>query len=148
MLLSSPASADFSGEVRRVVDGDTIEVLVCNVPVLVRLRYIDAPERKQAWGAEATAFVRQAVADKTVRIMTHTRDGYGRFVGEVILPDGASLNRMLVDAGLAWVFAAYKHDQVWDTAQAVARLTRIGLWADDDPMPPWAWRSKNNRSAK
>lgn len=48
LAVSSAAWADFAGSVVGVIDGDTIDVLVENRPVRVRLAQIDAPERKQA----------------------------------------------------------------------------------------------------
>ena len=57
-------------------------------PQRVRLWGIDCPESHQAFGREVKAVVRDT-------------DRYGRTVGEVILPDGRSLNHELVRAGLA-----------------------------------------------
>ena len=46
----SLCAAEIHGEVIRVLDGDTIEVLQDKKPVRVRLSNIDAPEKKQAYG--------------------------------------------------------------------------------------------------
>jgi endonuclease YncB( thermonuclease family) len=43
-------AADFNGEVIRVLDGDTIEVLHEKKPERIRLYGIDCPEKGQAWG--------------------------------------------------------------------------------------------------
>lgn len=43
-------SADIHGRVVRVLDGDTIEVMLSQHPVRVRLVNIDAPEKKQDYG--------------------------------------------------------------------------------------------------
>ena len=68
-------------------------------------------------------------------------DRYGRTVGEVILPGGASLNVGIVEAGLAWWYRRYAGDDVrLRDAEAVARAARRGLWADPNPVPPWEWR--------
>lgn len=40
-------SADIHGRVVRVLDGDTIEVMLSQHPVRVRLVNIDAPEKKR-----------------------------------------------------------------------------------------------------
>lgn len=47
---TSGANADFTGEVVGVIDGDTIEVLHDGKSERVRLRGIDAPEKRQAFG--------------------------------------------------------------------------------------------------
>ena len=52
-------------------------------------------------------------------------DRYHRTVGEVILPDGRSLNLELVKAGLAWWYVPYaKHDSRLADAEAAARKAR------------------------
>jgi endonuclease YncB( thermonuclease family) len=40
-------------------------------------------------------------------VVIHATDRYGRLVGEVLLPDGRSLNRELIRAGLAWWYRSY-----------------------------------------
>jgi len=68
-------------------------------------------------------------------------DRYGRTVGEVVLPDGRSLNRELVRAGLAWWYQHYApHDQDLERLEQQARAARRDLWADKDPVAPWEWR--------
>ena len=47
------AHADFSGQVVAILDGDTIDVLVNQRPVRVRLAQIDAPEKRQAFGTRS-----------------------------------------------------------------------------------------------
>jgi micrococcal nuclease len=45
LAAAAPASAEnFSGEVVRILDGDTVDVLVNQQPIRVRLAQIDAPE--------------------------------------------------------------------------------------------------------
>ena len=50
-LTRSPAVAvsEYQGEVVRVLDGDTIEVLHSNRPERIRLSGIDGQEKCQAW---------------------------------------------------------------------------------------------------
>jgi endonuclease YncB( thermonuclease family) len=52
LLIVVPAgmAADFKGEVIRVLDGDTIEVLHEKQPERIRLYGIDCPEKGQAFG--------------------------------------------------------------------------------------------------
>ena len=75
----------------------------------------------------------------TVQIKTTVR--YGRIVGEVMLPDGSSLNKELVYVGLAWWYRKYApNDRTLKALEAGAREARRGLWADKNPIPPWEWR--------
>lgn len=51
-LSAIAAHADFTGKVIRILDGDTLEVLVHRKPVRVRLAQIDAPEKNPAFRDE------------------------------------------------------------------------------------------------
>lgn len=62
--LSSPGwTADFTGPVVSVLDGDTIEVLHNNRAERIRLNGIDCPEKGQAYGKRA----KQAASELAVR---------------------------------------------------------------------------------
>lgn len=89
--------------VDRVVDGDTIAVrariwLGQEVSVLVRIRGIDAPERRgrcpeeRALAERATTAMAAAVADGHLDLRQVERDKYGgRVVADVVLIDGRNL---------------------------------------------------------
>lgn len=105
-------AGSFDGQVVRVLDGDTIDVLLPEKTIVrVRLAGIDAPERGQPFGRKATQAVHNMAAGKTVRIAGQSKDRYGRTIGEVFPPDGRSLNRELVRLGLAWQYRQYSDDQ-------------------------------------
>jgi len=53
LLCASLATANFTGPVVSVLDGDTIEVLHNTHPERVRLSGIDCPEKGQAFGNRA-----------------------------------------------------------------------------------------------
>jgi hypothetical protein len=53
LLTASTVFADFTGQVVRVLDGDTIEVLHNQDPERIRLSGIDCPEKSQAYGQRA-----------------------------------------------------------------------------------------------
>ena len=64
------AAQALSGVVTRVTDGDTVWVRPDEPkrkPVKLRLVGIDAPERCQAWGAQATAALAAQVLHRHVR---------------------------------------------------------------------------------
>ena len=58
----------------------------------------------------------------------------------LVLPDGRSLNRELVAAGYAWWFRRYSTDRGLESLEQAARRARRGLWADENPVPPWDFR--------
>ena len=80
----------------RVVDGDTLEV----AGVAVRLKGLAAPERRQAGGAEATAFMRELTDGRTVVCDLTNERTWGRRVGTCRV-GGKDVAAELVAAGLA-----------------------------------------------
>ena len=110
--------------------------------VEVRLEGLDCPELAQAFGRKAKRFTSGLVSGKTVRLVVTGKDRYLRELAEVFLPDGRSLNRELVAAGLAWWYRAYSADRTLESLEQSARAARRGLWADADPVPPWNFRER------
>ena len=87
LLLSACANAEtIKGNVIRVSDGDTITVVTAAKKVSVRLAQIDAPEiahfgkPTQPFGKESSAYLRNLVNGKAVRVEIEDVDQYGRFV--------------------------------------------------------------------
>ena len=103
LVASQALAADFTGRVVGVADGDTITVMHNGKGKRIRLHGIDCPEKRQAFGNRAKQFTSKLVFGKTITVQVADRDRYGRTVGEVLLPDGRSLNHELVRAGLAWM---------------------------------------------
>lgn len=143
VLLSLAADwpSEMSGRVVNIADGDTLTVLVDQTEHKIRLHGIDCPESKQSFGQKAKQFALAQAAGKTVTVKVTDRDRYGRLVGEVVLPDGRSLNRELVSAGLAWWYRQYApEDELLRAKEAEARAAGKGLWSQANPVPPWEWR--------
>jgi endonuclease YncB( thermonuclease family) len=142
LLVSTPLEAEtIGGTVVEVRDGDTIELDVGAGTVAVRLHGVDSPESDQPFGAQAARFSRHRALGKDVRVQVVDRDRYGRLVGEVLLPEGDSLNELLVSNGLAWWYRRYApDDHRLERLEAEARRSGRGLWGRDDPVPPWQWR--------
>ena len=78
----------FTGRVVGVSDGDTLTVLRERTPVKVRLFGIDCPQMGQDFGSRAKQFTSELVFGKTVTVVPHDMDRYGRTVADVLLPDG------------------------------------------------------------
>lgn len=137
---TSSLAATLTGKIIRVLDGDTIEVLDNKIPIRVRLADIDCPEKKQPFGNAAKKFVLDAAAHKIVTVNTRNKDRYGRTIGEVILPNGDSLNRLLISHGYAWHYKKYSKDPSLAKLENQARRSKVGLWNDKNPIAPWTWR--------
>jgi endonuclease YncB( thermonuclease family) len=91
---------------------------------------------------------------KDVELRFHTVDRYGRLVC-MVFSDGTDAGLELIKEGLAWAYAKYLPEasvaiqQSYPAAEAAARASRVGLWADADAQPPWEFRrlEKEQRAA-
>jgi micrococcal nuclease len=138
-----PPVSQFSGQVVRVLDGDTIEVLHNRRAKRIRLNGIDAPEKGQAFGQKAKQFVSEQAFGKDMTVRTFGLDKYGRTIGDVFLPDGRMLNEELVREGLAWWYREYAPGNVTlEKLEAEAREAKRNLWSHKRPVPPWVYRHR------
>jgi len=136
----------WSARVVAVTDGDTIVVTAhaSNKRIRIRLYGIDAPERNQACGKNAKAFVMAISLHKRVNIMPLNTERYGRTVAIVFLSNGSSLQEHLLEMGLAWVWPRYcVNCKEWKALQKTAQQEKIGLWKSDaKALEPWKWRQR------
>jgi endonuclease YncB( thermonuclease family) len=129
-----------------IVDGDTIQVFAPGRPLLrIRLAFCDAPEMGQAFGYRAKQAMSELVFGKEVELRPHTIDRYGRTVAMVFV-DGRDVGLELIKAGLAWAYDHYLPEASpeiqaqYPAAETAARVSRLGLWVDSNPLPPWEYR--------
>lgn len=88
----------------RVIDGDTIEVVIAGETERVRYYSIDAPELGEPGGCAALVANAGLVADGVVLRPGgdgRDRDSYGRLLRRVYQPDGDWIEEMLVEGGHA-----------------------------------------------
>ncbi len=135
----------FTGKVIGIKDGDTFEVLYDSVPERVRLAEIDCPEKKQAFGMKAKQYASDLCFGKTVTVINTGRDRYGRIVGKITTQEGTNVNEQMIKAGFAWHYKQYSDNLKLDDYEAQAREKHLGLWADDNPAPPWDYRKERRR---
>ena len=131
------AAGDFA--TKRLGIGDTIDVLVENRPVRVRLAQIDAPERKQAFGTRSRQALSAMVFRQAVTVAEAGPDRYGRTLGTVFAA-GVNVNAAMIDLGMAWAYRQYVTDRSLIQLEAQARAARRGLWVDPAPVEPWLFR--------
>lgn len=154
----------------RVVDGDTVVVQRGGESVRVRMGRIDAPERGQPGGLEATEALRamlfatggpdvRAAPDPDaapalpeggwVRMWQLPGSSYGREIGLLYTHLRGDVGAAMVRDGHAWAYDLYlrregrpKVRDYYARLQAEARQAGRGLWGSDEPEPvaPWAWR--------
>src|SRR5579864_628924 len=135
-----------TGKVVKVTDGDTIPVLVDRQEITIRLNAIDAPERGQDFGQKSTEALADLVFGKQVRIETHSKDRYGRTIGDVFVGT-VFVNEKMVEDGWAWNYLKYSQSQRLADLETQARAARRGLWAGKSPVAPWDWRAEKARKA-
>lgn len=157
LLLSSPAlSATLECRVIAVADGDTLTCLIADrTQERIRLRGIDAPERKQPFGTRSQQNLSDLVHGKPVLVDWQKRDRWKRIIGTVWVEPadcpgcGHTLDagRAQLSVGMAWWFRRYAKDQpreerhAYEFEEGEARARSVGLWRDPQPIPPWDWRS-------
>ncbi|WP_301099756.1 thermonuclease family protein [Otariodibacter sp.] len=146
IFLSSQLSAKQQGiqcKVVGVIDGDTLICLYQKSEIRVRLLYIDAPEYKQSFSNKAKQVLAKLVLKKEVNVVSTGYDQYHRLLGVIYDEKQRNINLALVEQGMAWAY--YKTKPIYQQAEQQARLARIGLWQDPNPINPADWR-KNKRS--
>ena len=129
-------------EVKKVDDGDTLQIFRYGRSEKVRFIGIDTPEtvdpRKpvQCFGKEASAKTKQLLTGKTIRIefdpVVGERDKYDRLLAYIWL--GSELiNLTLLREGYAHEYTyrsqAYKYQSDFKQAEAGARQSEVGLWS-------------------
>jgi micrococcal nuclease len=156
LLLTALVLPCYSSEkatVLRVIDGDTLKVLINGQEESVRLIGIDTPESKAnkkglndaarsqkdietivSLGKEATRHVRSLVKkgdSVDIEFDVQPRDRYGRLLGYVYLSNGTFLNEEIVRAGYASPMTIppnVKYKDRFLNAFREARENRRGLW--------------------
>jgi endonuclease YncB( thermonuclease family) len=139
LFAHSSAANTFDSPIVRIVDGDSVIVLVDSQQMRVRLKEIDAPELKQPFGMRSRQSLAEICAAKRARVVWTEKDRNGRLLGRVWC-SGIDANAEQVRRGMAWVFDRYVKDRSLYPLQDKARALRVGLWADAEPTPPWRWR--------
>jgi micrococcal nuclease len=138
-LQAHASSAQMTGTVVGVHDGDTVTVLVDRHQVKCRLANIDAPELRQPFGYRSKQALSDLVYRQVVHIEDEGGDRYGRRIC-LIRTDRGEANREMVREGMAWTYQHYNHDPQLPGEEIQARTEHRGLWADANPEAPWEWR--------
>lgn len=98
---------EYKAVVKRVVDGDTIDVTIdlgfhIQYTERVRLARINAPEMSTDAGKVVKTFMVDTLEGRNVTIKTqkNTFDKYGRWIAEIFYND-QSINQLLLDKNMA-----------------------------------------------
>ncbi len=146
VAVARDAPAVLTGKVMRVIDGDTIDVLLASGRIRVRLHGVDAPERNQPGGSDATGWLTRQVGNQAVQLEPVSQDQYERMVA-VVHRDGRSINQDLVQAGHAWAYRRYlrRSERNLCSLEERARRARAGLWGAKAARAPWEFRATSGK---
>jgi micrococcal nuclease len=139
------SAQQLSGKVVGVNDGDTFEMLSGGRKLKVRIEGVDCPEKVQPFGNAAKRYTSDLIFGKKISIYVKSYDRYKRAIAIVYLPGGGTLNEALLSSGMAWHFKKYNNDRSWARLENQARRSRIGLWSDPNPVPPWEFRKSRRK---
>ena len=146
-LCFSLFSAEISGEVVKVLDGDTVIIQDGEDRFKVRLAHIDAPEKDQEGGDHAKMTLSILIDSKFVYVEYHKIDMYGRIIGTIYLRKvlgiySENINKSMVKHGAAWWYEKFSNDSEYAALQAEAKQNKLGIWADhwETCIPPWEYR--------
>ncbi len=137
-LEASPIPTDAKQRrLKRIIDGDTVEL---TEGTRIRLHGIDAPERDQPYGPQATRAL-DGYLGRSVYVEEKDTDTDGRQVAVLWSPDGVNINVAMVCGGHAWWYQHYaRFNTDLQDCEAEAQAGGVGLWADEGPVAPWDWR--------
>ena len=135
----TPEGEGVRAEVQRIVDGDTIRVMIDGASERVRYIGVDTPEvgrgkrASEPLAEAATQANRRLVGDGPVRLVYDVapRDRYGRLLAYVYSKGGTFVNAALVEEGYAQVMTVppnVRHRDLFRRLEAAARESDRGLW--------------------
>ncbi len=128
-------------KVVRVVDGDTIDVMISGKKERIRLIGVNTPEtvdpRKpvECFGKEASNKAKSLLTGKKVFLEKDDtqgdKDKYGRLLRYVLLSNGTNVNLSMIKDGYAYEYTydlPYKYQVEFKSAQKQASDQKKGLW--------------------
>ncbi len=101
---------------------------------------IDAPEAKQPHGIRSARSLATLCYRKPAKVEWKEKEK-GVHLGQVTCEEKDAAAEQ-VRRGLAWVSPQQMTpgSGLYEI-EAYARLRKLGLWADEKPVPPWEWRA-------
>ncbi len=151
---------EIPGTVLFWIDGDTCELLAnSGEKIRVRLWLVDAPEKSQPMGQDATRYVKyhpDVGEKKRVVLDKITTDRYKRTIGQLRgEKEKEYCTADLLSSGYFWFYVPAMKNRpreaevlksIFDTTKAAKK----GIFKYESSVPPWEWRrmSKVEREAK
>lgn len=144
--ISMAATAEtLIGNVIGITDGDTLTLLVDRQAYKVRIAGIDAPEKRQAWGEKSKSNLSRLAFNQNVVADCQKMDRWGRQICKVTV-NTVDIGLEQIKYGMAWWYRKYAKEQsaedrsAYENVELMAKLRRLGLWSDTNPLQPWDFR--------
>ena len=145
---------DFTGQpvypVVRVIDGDTVILLIEGQECTIRLIGVDTPETvhpakpEESYGQEASRFLANLLKGESVYLEhergVSQRDKYGRLLAYPYrCPGGLFVNLEIVRQGYGYAYTRYpfKYMALFCDYERKAKASGKGLWGTEMPTSPY-----------
>ena len=117
-----------------MIDGDTVEIASMCRRFRVRLKGVDAPERRSRTGARSRDWALDYLDGKAVTWSAVGVDAYGRFLGYVHLQDDTLVNAEIIRQGYARANtrSQFRHLDWFRQLEREARAAGRGLWRREE----------------
>lgn len=129
-------------DVDKVIDGDTISVIINGKTEVIRLIGLDTPETttngSECFGIEATSKAKEVLQGAKVDLVKDETQGdmdkYGRLLRYVFLQDGNNFSKLMILNGYGYEYTykiPYAYQDELKQAELDAQKNNRGLWADN-----------------
>ena len=144
LISHAHAASVFFGKVSYVTDGDTLWVQpeAGGRAQKLRIGGIDAPEICQAGGDSSRAVLTRQVLHQRVEVRVNYKDKYGRGLATIFI-NGQDVGAQMVLSGQAWSYRWQRSTGPYAREEAVARASRRGLFAENQPELPGRFRKRH-----
>jgi micrococcal nuclease len=99
---------EYKAQIEKIVDGDTMHLVVdlgidLSVRLTVRIAGINCPEMSTDEGKAAKLYAEEVLLGgiKVLRTIKDRKEKYGRYLGQLELPDGQDFGVVMINAGHA-----------------------------------------------
>jgi len=140
-ILNLQSQTTLTAKVVGIKDGDTVVVLdSLNYQTTLRLAEVDCPEKSQPFGTKAKQFTSDQIYRKQIKYIVTDIDRYGRSIAKIYYDDNKYLSAEIIKNGFGWQYKKYSTSKDLANFENSARLQKVGLWYDKNPVAPWEWR--------
>ena len=135
LVYSNAQPKRIHGNVIAAPEGDVVIITTAGQRLMVRLAGIDAPQLPQPYGVKARESLSELALGRDVACIEQTAYRENGVIAFCTV-DALDLSAEQVRRGFAWAYDAY--DQL-RAVQDEAQASRVGLWGEPHPVPPWRW---------